>query len=93
MGPLYPVGEPRGHGQAPRIGSRGTPFNHDCNPRPEWRRVHASTPDLVAISVATVDQLERLRTLSGHGAQVTTLAFSGGGVYIASSSLDRTVKL
>ncbi len=45
------------------------------------------------ISVDTVDRMERLHTLSGHSARVMALAFSGDGVYLASSSIDRTIKL
>jgi len=41
-----------------------------------------------AISVDTVDQVKRLHTLSGHSDRVKTLAFSGDGLYIASSSMD-----
>jgi pimeloyl-ACP methyl ester carboxylesterase len=52
-----------------------------------------NTPVLAAISIDTVDQIERLQTLSGHSDRVTALAFSGDGVYVASSSLDETIKL
>ena len=51
------------------------------------------TPVLDAISVETVDQVELLHTLSGHRDKVLTLAFSGDGVYLASSSQDETIKL
>lgn len=47
----------------------------------------------VAISVDTAAQVERWYTFSGHSNKVITVAFSGKGPYIASSSLDKTVKL
>jgi WD40 repeat protein len=53
----------------------------------------AGTPVLGAISVDTVGQVERLFTLSGHSDRVLTLAFSGDGAYLASSSMDSTIKL
>jgi acetyl esterase/lipase len=46
-----------------------------------------------AISVDTADQVERLSTLRGHRDRVNDLAFSGDGAYLASSSLDKTIKL
>jgi WD40 repeat protein len=45
------------------------------------------------ISADTADQVIQLYTLSGHSDRVMTLAFSGDGVYVASSSLDKTIKL
>ena len=52
-----------------------------------------STFPLAAISVDTADQVERLFTLPGHRDRVNDLAFSGDGAYLASSSLDKTIKL
>jgi len=56
-----------------------------------------STPTNVnvldAISVETVDQVKHLYTLSGHRDRVISLAFSGDGAYLASSSRDNTIKL
>jgi WD40 repeat protein len=54
---------------------------------------HLSEGGQAAISVDTADQVERLRTLSGHSDRVMTLVFSGDGVYVASSSMDGTIKL
>ena len=45
------------------------------------------------ISIDTADQVELLSTLSGHNDKVIDLAFSRDGTYIASSSLDRTIRL
>jgi WD40 repeat protein len=53
----------------------------------------ANAPVLNAISVNTADQVERLSTLGGHSDKVIDLAFSGDGAYLASSSLDRTIKV
>jgi len=63
---------------------------------PTWRpAVQATTkaPALQKISVDTVDQVERLHTLSGHSDRVTALAFSGDGAYVASSGRDGKIKL
>jgi dipeptidyl aminopeptidase/acylaminoacyl peptidase len=46
---------------------------------------------LETISVDTVGQVERLRTLSGHREKVYALDFSGDGAYLASSSADREI--
>jgi WD40 repeat protein len=56
-------------------------------------RPEASGSGGTTISVDTVDQVEPLRTLSGHGDRVKALAFSGDGAHIASSSRDRTIRL
>jgi WD40 repeat protein len=58
----------------------------------------SSTPEAslsggTIISVDTVDRVERLHTLDGHSDRVLHLAFSGNGVYVASSSRDRTIRL
>jgi WD40 repeat protein len=52
-----------------------------------------SIPVLDAITVDSADQVELLYTLSGHSDRVMTLAFSGDGAYLASSSQDKTIKL
>jgi WD40 repeat protein len=46
-----------------------------------------------AISINTVEQMVLLRTLSGHSRRVMSVAFSADGAYIASASLDKTIKL
>jgi WD40 repeat protein len=46
-----------------------------------------------AISVDTADQVARLSTFGGHSDKVIDLVFSGDGAYLASSSLDRTIKV
>jgi WD40 repeat protein/formylglycine-generating enzyme required for sulfatase activity/poly(3-hydroxybutyrate) depolymerase len=51
------------------------------------------TVALNAISADRADQIELLHTLEGHSDRVITLAFSGDGVYLASSSRDKTIKL
>jgi WD40 repeat protein len=48
---------------------------------------------LSAISVDTADQVELLSALGDHSDKVIDLAFSGDGAYLASSSLDRTIKV
>jgi WD40 repeat protein len=45
------------------------------------------------LSRDTADQVELLHTLDGHSDRVIDLAFSGDGACLASSSLDRTIKL
>ena len=45
------------------------------------------------ISADTAGQVERLSTFSGHSDRVNDLIFSGDGAYLASSSLDGTIKL
>jgi WD40 repeat protein len=50
-------------------------------------------PALGTISVDTVEQVELVNTLSGHTDRVVALAFSGDGVYLASYSWDKTIKL
>jgi WD40 repeat protein len=45
------------------------------------------------ISVDTANQVELITTLSGHSQQVVTLIISKGGDYLASSSLDKQIKL
>ena len=70
--------------------------NTAADRKPAWRPVVQATtnaPVQAAISADTVDQVERLHTLSGHSDRVMTLAFSGDGVYVASSSRDKTIKL
>ena len=51
----------------------------------------ASAP--AVISVDKADQVERLHTLDGHSDAITALAFSADGAYVASSSVDKTIKL
>ena len=48
---------------------------------------------LAVISSATADQVELLSALGGHNDRVKDLVFSGDGAYLASSSLDKTIKL
>lgn len=63
---------------------------------PAWRPALQATtngPVPVAISVDTVDQVERLHTLSGHSDRVMTLAFSPDGSLLASGGYDNQVHL
>ncbi len=46
-----------------------------------------------SISPETAQQVELVRTLTGHTDKVLALTFSGDGVYIASDSLDKTIRL
>jgi len=72
------------------ISSTSTPVSPTETPVTE---AAANAPIRDLISVDTADQVERLQTLSGHSDRVTALAFSGDGVYVASSSWDETIKL
>jgi Tol biopolymer transport system component len=45
------------------------------------------------ISVDTADRVERLAMLQGHGDRIIDLAFSDDGAHLASSSLDRSIKV
>jgi WD40 repeat protein len=47
----------------------------------------------LALSHDTASQVELLHTLDGHSDRIIDLVFSGDGAYVASSSLDRTIKL
>jgi WD40 repeat protein/pimeloyl-ACP methyl ester carboxylesterase len=70
--------------------------NSAADRKPAWRPavpVTASVPALDVITVDTADQVERLHTLDGHSARIMDLVFSGDGAYLASSSLDKTIKL
>jgi Tol biopolymer transport system component/acetyl esterase/lipase len=70
--------------------------NNAADRKPAWQPAvpaTANAPALDAISVDTVDQVERLHTLDGHSARIMDLVFSGDGAYLASSSLDKTIKL
>ena len=49
--------------------------------------------DVSPIALDSAADVELLYTLSGHSDRVITLAFSGDGAYIASSSRDETIKL
>ena len=51
------------------------------------------TPVRPSPTPVEADEVELLTTLSGHNDRVIDLAFSGDGTYIASSSLDRTIRL
>jgi WD40 repeat protein len=53
----------------------------------------ADAPAPVVISVDMADQVERLHTLDGHSEAIMALAFSADGAYVASSSVDKTIKL
>ena len=61
----------------------------DLSPLPST----SSQASQTTISPDTADQVEVLRTLSGHSDKVFTLVFSGDGSHIASVSLDKTIKL
>jgi WD40 repeat protein len=52
-----------------------------------------NAPALETISIDTADEVELLSILSGHSDKVTALAFAGDGAYLASSSMDKTIKL
>jgi WD40 repeat protein len=52
-----------------------------------------ATASAPIISPDTVDQVELLSTLSGHSNHVTSLAFSRDGSFIASASMDKTIRL
>jgi Tol biopolymer transport system component len=76
-----------------------TDSNNASNPvwRPKTNAPVSPTPTSApisgVISVDTAGQVKLLSTLSGHSDRVVALAFSGDGSHIASSSMDKTIRL
>jgi WD40 repeat protein len=56
-------------------------------------QVEPSSFNGTPITLNTVGQVELLSTLSGHSNHVTSLAFSRDGSFIASASMDNTIRL
>jgi WD40 repeat protein len=79
-----------------RAGDRGyNPYWVDAQIIEDLRPLPSTSSQTsqATISPDTADQVEVLRTLSGHSDKVFTLVFAGDGSHIASVSPDKTIKL